>query len=613
MYLQSTGSPGGAALGTINNYPLFFFTNSSSAQMVLANATGNLLIGTTTDITGTGGLHVAGTGTASTTTSGALRVGSNVGLSGNAGGASYFGGQVSSAGGGTAGTLPFTSANATLGGYEVFSASASLDQKRWQWQAGTAVGDGTIRLRAINDATTNGSNAISITRTAEVVGTITLGAAGSVTNIPGTTPASSSTAGALTIGNGTPATNVAIGGGNVNAGGIISATAGGFKGANYLNSTGLTGNIITGDTNQDFYVNGSIKMSLSAATTSLSSTTPSTLTTNGALVVAGGVGVSGAVVAGGFTFGTTPNASYPFYAAGSAAGTPVSMRISHSDGTNATSNARIILDTASGGGDPFINFISGAVEWSLGVDNSASDVFKLSRSGAIGTTDALTIDGSNAATFAGAVSANGLLTVTGSGTETSVATAKVGASALGGIPRVNLINPTNTANGKYGDLINTSASGNGALQFRFIDDALASATPVFSVTGRQGATDSFVTAPGTGAHTFGTTNTVTMTAGALATTGAATFAGAVSLSTAGTTVSIKSGTNAAAGTVTLVGGNGTITSTAIDVNTVIVMTIKTKSGTFDHAPSVVVAAGSATIDGHDSDASTYNWVALKVN
>jgi hypothetical protein len=101
--------------------------------------------------------------------------------------------------------------------------------------------------------------------------------------------------------------------------------------------------------------------------------------------------------------------------------------------------------------------------------------------------------------------------------------------------------------------------------------------------------------------------------GALHTAGAATFAGAVSLSTAGTTISIKSGTNAAAGTVTLTGGAGTITSTAIDVNTVIVMSIKTKSGSFDHAPSVLVAAGSATIDGHNSDDSTYNWVALKVN
>jgi hypothetical protein len=150
-------------------------------------------------------------------------------------------------------------------------------------------------------------------------------------------------------------------------------------------------------------------------------------------------------------------------------------------------------------------------------ENSGANALTISRTG---TTIGTMAFGGTAATFAGALSTNGLFTVTGSGTETSVATAKVGASALGGIPRLNLINPTNTANGKYGDLINTSASGNGALQFRFIDDALASATPVFSVTGRQGATDSFVTAPGTGTHTFGTTNTVTMTAGALTATGA---------------------------------------------------------------------------------------------
>jgi hypothetical protein len=114
----------------------------------------------------------------------------------------------------------------------------------------------------------------------------------------------------------------------------------------------------------------------------------------------------------------------------------------------------------------------------------------------------------------------------------------------------------------------------------------------------------------TGALTFAQSTVPYLT---LSSTGAATFAGAVSLSTAGTTVSIKSGTNAAAGTVTLSGGAATITSTAIDVNTVIVMSIKTKVGSFDHAPSVVVAAGSATIDGHNSDDSTYNWIALKVN
>jgi hypothetical protein len=53
-----------------------------------------------------------------------------------------------------------------------------------------------------------------------------------------TTSASSSTTGALTIGNGTAATNVAIGGGNVNAGGTL--TTGGaatFAGAVAIGNT----------------------------------------------------------------------------------------------------------------------------------------------------------------------------------------------------------------------------------------------------------------------------------------------------------------------------------------------------------------------------------------
>ena len=76
-------------LGTVNTAP------STLARLT---GTGNLLIGTTTDMTGSGGLKVAGTTAASSTTSGALQVGSNVGLSGNAGGTSYFGGAINSAG-----------------------------------------------------------------------------------------------------------------------------------------------------------------------------------------------------------------------------------------------------------------------------------------------------------------------------------------------------------------------------------------------------------------------------------------------------------------------------------------------------------------------------------
>jgi len=182
--------------------------------------TGNLLIGTTTDITGTGGLHVAGTGTASTTTSGALRVGSNVGLSGNAGGASYFGGNLFNA------------------GYGAFASTSVLGAS---WRTGSlAIGpDGQDKvvigpLISTTNGPTIGGHATGLGGWAPINvngSTVTLRigesaalsiSASSVVNIPNTTSASSSTVGALTIGNGTAATNVAIGGGNVNAGGTLT-------------------------------------------------------------------------------------------------------------------------------------------------------------------------------------------------------------------------------------------------------------------------------------------------------------------------------------------------------------------------------------------------------
>lgn len=88
----------------------------------------------------------------------------------------------------------------------------------------------------------------------------------------------------------------------------------------------------------------------------------------------------------------------------------------------------------------------------------------------------------------------------------------------------------------------------------------------------------------------------------------------LSLATAGKTISVKSGANAASGTVTLVAGTATITSTAIDVNTVIIFSEKTSGGTPGvYQPLAAVSAGSAVVTSAATDTSTYNWVALKVN
>ncbi|MEY2878209.1 MAG: hypothetical protein RLZZ15_589 [Verrucomicrobiota bacterium] len=104
--------------------------------------------------------------------------------------------------------------------------------------------------------------------------------------------------------------------------------------------------------------------------------------------------------------------------------------------------------------------------------------------------------------------------------------------------------------------------------------------------------------------------------GATTVSGVLTSTGGLVTSVVGKTLSVKSGTNSLAGTVTLSAGAGTISSTAIDANTVLVITLKTISGTVGGQPyvSAITAGTSATLAGGGaSNNSVYNWVALKVN
>jgi hypothetical protein len=549
---------GGATthLGLFAISSIRFWTNNSGTEVAQFSTGGNLLLGTTTDITGTGGLHVAGTSTASTTTSGALRVGSNVGLSGNAGGPSYFGGSLttlsSSVVAGSGGAARFGSVSGRIdidpvdGRVALYGASNAVDRYLDIIRANGS----TIGIQLHSNSTSLFTKPL---------------------NISDTTPASSSTVGALTIGNGTAATNVAIGGGNVNAGGTL--TVGGAASVSgtsvtVINASNPTYNLwsnatpskagqmyldTTGNATKVGYYNGSAwnyGLTVLASSTSLdggpvtvTNSTPSTLTTNGALVVTGGVGVGGAMNVGGAV----------------------------------TAGGNVILNQGT------YVLLNGAADLNSSLVRLAGNTI-LSAGGDVilkssGAT-VLTGTSTGAATFAGAVN-TGQLTITNTG--------------------ANGLTVNNTAGNSLA-IFNASA---GAADANAYITLKTSGTDrwVFGQSVSTGAGDFEIYSAALGASPLKIAKA----------TGAATFAGAVSLSTAGTTVSIKSGTNAAAGTVTLSGGAATITSTAIDVNTVIVMTIKTKSGSFDHAPSVEVAAGSATIDGHNSDNSTYNWVALKVN
>lgn len=96
---------------------------------------------------------------------------------------------------------------------------------------------------------------------------------------------------------------------------------------------------------------------------------------------------------------------------------------------------------------------------------------------------------------------------------------------------------------------------------------------------------------------------------------AATSPGTLSSQVAGSTIAIKSGSNAKAGTFTLSGGAATVSNTSVTANSVVQFTIKTSSGTPDGSTHVSATSvgTSFTVAGNAGDNSTYNYVILEVN
>ena len=134
------GTPNLAAmLFTAASIPLKFYLNG--ALRMTLNESGRLLLGSATD----NGLRFQVTGDG------------------------YFSGSV---GIGTS-TLDYklNVAGANLSTIGMIDTAEATDQKRWVFQYGTTVGAGTFRLRAINDANSNGQNAYIITRSGIAVQT----------------------------------------------------------------------------------------------------------------------------------------------------------------------------------------------------------------------------------------------------------------------------------------------------------------------------------------------------------------------------------------------------------------------------------------------------------
>jgi len=123
-----------------------------------------------------------------------------------------------------------------------------------------------------------------------------------------------------------------------------------------------------------------------------------TLLANAVLVGAGtsavtalAVGATGSLLVG--TAASNPafatSAVGDFSFTSSTAGATRALTVSNTDNTNAASNARQQVTTGgASAGDPFTTYtVTGATSFSAGIDNSASDAYKISASTALGTTD----------------------------------------------------------------------------------------------------------------------------------------------------------------------------------------------------------------------------------
>ena len=156
---------------------------------------------------------------------------------------------------------------------------------------------------------------------------------------------------------------------------------------------------------------------------------------NGPTTIAGATTITtgGLLVSGGDIINSHSNA-----------GTDVTIEVTNSDNTNGASRAGVEIATGgASSGDPYLSFqISGvgASTMTMGLDNSASDLFVISNSTAVGTSNALTLSQAGALTATTSITATlGAITATnGSFTAVAAGTGLVlpVGTASGGTPQI---------------------------------------------------------------------------------------------------------------------------------------------------------------------------------
>jgi hypothetical protein len=268
---------------------------SGIKPVALQSSGGNVLIGGSTDIPGSGNLKVFGTTASTSTSSGALVVGN--GTSGGLG----VGGAINAGG-----ILKTTVADAAYNA-RFFGATGGMRVRGYTDATYGTVVDSLNTAESAYQPLTIASSTLrlnDLTNGAIVTGTGTF-------TISGTTASTSTSSGALVVSGGVGVAGAIYAGGDVfvvkaDPSSTLTRTAN-TNNALFQLTTGATYDFAFGlrnTTDSDFHLYNygtsadAIKIARSTSVVSVLSSTASTGTSSGALVVSGGVGVAGAIYAG---------------------------------------------------------------------------------------------------------------------------------------------------------------------------------------------------------------------------------------------------------------------------------------------------------------------------
>ena len=290
---------GGSTSGKI------LFNSPSATERARLTSTGNLLIGTTTDMSGSGGLKIAGTTAASSTTSGALIVAGGVGVSG----AGYFGGLIGLSGAGSDATTGINWGTSTTL-YQTQAGRLALNHVGGTLPVLSLLENGTPRG---NIYTASGTMIVGTTgafplnlQTNNSTG-IAIGATG-IVNIPGTTASTTTTSGALIVAGGVGVSGAGYFGGNVvsNSGSnpIFSAA---ISGTSIGSFSAFGADVYIGvdqnaNGNMIFRRNSateSMRITGSNGSVNITSTVSASAATTGALTIGNGTAATNVAIGGG--------------------------------------------------------------------------------------------------------------------------------------------------------------------------------------------------------------------------------------------------------------------------------------------------------------------------